>query len=139
MAGRTLDRARILDLGARAGGLLAAVGLIATLLTDGPYLSGERLNPWLICWGVGLFTLLLFAPFALHRRIAADTRDRDRRWELAVVAWGGMALVGVLVFGALALASGFGTADPLGAVAIVGLIECGLVVGSVGVLILGTG
>jgi hypothetical protein len=134
-----LTRDRALDLGARAGAGLAAVGAIGTLLASGPYLSvSDGIEAWLVVYALGLFGLLLFAPFALHRRIAESEKDRDRRWELAVVAWGGVALAAGLAFG-LVLWLGPGTAEPFGALALMGLLECGLVVAAVLTLILTTG
>jgi hypothetical protein len=134
-----LTRDRALDLGARAGAGLAVVGAIGTLLASGPYLSvSDGIEAWLVVYALGLFGLLLFAPFALHRRIAESEKDRDRRWELAVVAWGGVALAAGLAFG-LVLWLGPGTAEPFGALALMGLLECGLVVAAVLTLILTTG
>jgi hypothetical protein len=94
-------------LGALAGAGVAAGGLIGVALSDGPYLSFSELSPWLVVWAIGLFALLGCAPFALHSRVAAGTEDRDRRWELAVVAWGGVALAGAVGFGLIALLEGF--------------------------------
>lgn len=133
MSGRALGVAAV----GAAG--LAALGLLGVLLTDGPYASLDELNPWLVVWAVALLALLGLAPFALHRRIAARTVDHDRRWELAIVAWGGMALGGVLCFGAVAVGEGFGTGTAAGAIALVGLVECALVVGAVALLMLTTG
>lgn len=126
-------------LGALAGAGVAALGLIGVALSDGPYLSLSELSPWLVVWAVGLFALLGCAPFALHSRIAAGTEDRDRRWELAVAAWGGLALAGAVGFGLIALLEGFAGSGALGAVALVGLVECGLVVASVAAVMLTTG
>ncbi len=134
-----MTRDRALDLGARAGAVLLVAGAIGTLLASGPYLSlSEGIEAWLVVYALGLLGLLLFAPFALHRRIAASEQDRDRRWELAIVAWGGVALAAALVFGLL-LWVGPGTTEPLGALAMMGLLECGLVVAAVLTLILTTG
>ena len=80
--GRSLTRERALDLGARAAAALTVVGAIGTLLASGPYLStSEGIEAWLLVYALGVFGLLLFAPFALHRRIASSEKDRDRRWE----------------------------------------------------------
>jgi hypothetical protein len=126
-------------LGALAGAGVAAGGLIAVALSDGPYLSFSELSPWLVVWAIGLFALLGCAPFALHSRVAAGTEDRDRRWELAVVAWGGVALAGAVGFGLIALLEGFEGSGALGAIALVGLAECCLVVASVAAVMLTTG
>jgi hypothetical protein len=134
-----MDRARALDLGARASALVAVVGAAGTLLAEGPYLSVSKgIEPWLGVYALGVLGLLLFAPFALHRRIAASTEDRDRRWELAVVAWGGIALVAAVVF-VLVLWIGPGPTEPLGAIALISVLACALVVVSVLGLMLTTG
>lgn len=132
-------RERALRVGARAGAALALGGLLGALLSDGPYLSSGSLSPWVVIWAIGLFGLLLFAPFALHRRLSEHGDDRDRRWELAIVAWGGVALALGLLFAVVAAVEGFGTGTGLGALAIVGLAECALVAGSVLLLMLTTG
>ena len=113
---------------------VAAVGLIGLLGSDGPYLSLDGLSPWSVVYAIGIFALLLGAPFALHRRIA-EGADRDRRWELAIVVWGGIALAGAALFAVLIALAGGG----LEAAAVIGLIECGLVVGAVATLMLTTG
>ena len=134
-----MDRARALDLGARASAVIAVVGAVGTLLAEGPYLSVSKgIEPWLGVYALGVLGLLLFAPFALHRRIAASTEDRDRRWELAVVAWGGIALTAAVVF-ALVLWIGPGPTEPLGAIALISVLACALVVVSVLGLMLTTG
>lgn len=132
-------RERVLISGAWAGAALAVIGAFAVLIGDGPYLRLSSLSPWLMLFAVGLFGMLLFAPFAIHRRIAASSEDRDRRWELAVVAWGGLALALGGVFTVLALLEGFGTSSGLGALAVVGIFECAMVAGAVLTMMLGSG
>ena len=113
---------------------VALAGLIGLLGSDGPYLSLDGVSPWSVVYAIGLFALLIGAPFALHRRIA-EGEDRDRRWELAIVVWGGIALAGARAFaGLVAIATG-----GLEAAAVIGLIECALVVGAVVTLMLTTG
>ena len=113
---------------------VAAIGLAGMLGGDGPWISLGEIDPWSVVYAIGVFALLMVAPFALHRRIAEGS-DRDRRWELAVVAWGGGALAAAAGFGlVVALAGG-----ALEAAAAIGLIECALVVAAVAVLMLGTG
>ena len=126
-------------IGARIGALLAAVGLVGVLAGDGPALRLSSLSPWIVAWSLGLFALLALAPFAIHARIADREHDRDRRWELAVVAWGGVALAAGIAFGAIALAAGFDTGSRAGALAVVGLGECALVLGSLLTLMFTTG
>lgn len=128
---------RALSAGLLVGAVLAGLGLLGALLSDGPYLSVGSLSPWIVFWALGLLAVLLLAPFALHRRAFSGTDDRDRRWELAVVAWGAIALAALLAFGAVA--AGFGTGSALGAVALVGLVESGVVAGAVLTILLAGG
>lgn len=126
--------ARALGVALAAAGGLALLGLIGLLGTDGPYISFSEINPWSVVYAIGMFALLMGAPFVLHRRIS-EGEDRDRRWELAIVAWGGGALAAGLLFAAvIALAEG-----SLEAAAAIGLIESGLVVGAVVTLMFTTG
>jgi hypothetical protein len=134
-----LDRAGALALGGQASALLLLAGAVGTLLADGPYLSlSKGIEPWLAAFALGLLGLLLFLPFLLHRRLFARNVDPDTRWERAVAAWGGVALVlGAAMV--LVLWIGPGSDQALGALAWVALLECGLVVGPVGTLVLTTG
>jgi hypothetical protein len=120
-----------LGLAAFAAGLLALIGLLGTALASEPRLSVSDLGPWIVVWAIGLFALLGVAPFAIHSRVTTRTTDPDRRWELAIVVWGGVATAGLLAFGAIALLASFDTGSALGALAVVGLLECALVAGSV--------
>ncbi len=129
----------MLSYGAMAGLALTLAGLLGVLLGDGPYLRFSALSPWLVTYAVGLLLLLVVLPFALHRRLARRGTDRDRRWELAVVSWGGLALGALVSFGIVAVLRSFDTGDALGALAIVGLLLCGLVVGSILLLMMTTG
>jgi uncharacterized membrane protein YkvI len=130
---------RALGYGAAAGLALTLAGALGVLVGDGPYLRFSALSPWLVAYALGLIVLLALLPFAIHRRLAARGTDRDRRWELAVVAWGGLALAGLVAFGLVSVLQGFETGDPLGALALAGALLCGLVVGSILLLILTTG
>ena len=133
-----MTRARALDIGARVSAGIAALGLIGTLFAEGPYLSTSKgVEPWLAVWAVGLFGLLMYAPFALHRRLADSVADPDARWERAIVGWGGVALAGAAGF-ALILWIGPGPSHAVGALALAGLLECGLIVGAVLTVILTT-
>lgn len=130
---------RVPVLAAAGAAIVALVGLTGTLLSDGPYLSFSALSAWIVLWTVGLFALLLLAPALLHRRMPARDGDGDRRWELTVVAWGAGALAAGAGFAAIAAAEGFATGSALGALALVGLAESGLVAGAVLGLMLTTG
>jgi hypothetical protein len=120
------------------GVLFAGLGALGVALSDGARLTLDSLDPWLVVYALGLLAALGALPFALHARFAARTEDRERRWELALTAWGGIALAGVAAFLLLGIAGGFGSADPTGALAVVGLAACGLVVAGLAVMLLST-
>ncbi len=129
-------RRRVLELGAWACGALALLGAFGTFFADGPYLSASKgVEPWVAVWAVGLFGLFMYAPFALHDRINPSERDRDRRWEMAVLGWGALALaLTVVAVGVMWV--GPGPSHPLGALALVLLLESGLILCAVGAVIL---
>ena len=120
------------------GVLLAAFGALGVIASDGARLTLDSLDPWLVVYALGLFAALGALPFGLHERFAARTEDRERRWELALSAWGGVAALAGLGFLLLGLAAGFGSASASGALAVVGLVACGLVVAGLAVLLLST-
>lgn len=119
---------------------VAAVGALGALvLGEGPFLGFDRVSPWIVVWAVGLFALLMLVPLAVHRRVRDSEDDRDRRWELAVLAWGGIALAAGLAFFGIASVAGFDRDEALGALAIVGVAESALVAGGIVLLMLTTG
>ncbi|HKJ35572.1 MAG TPA: hypothetical protein VKA36_03295 [Solirubrobacterales bacterium] len=118
---------------------VAALGAAGALLADGPYLSFDRVSPWIVVWAIGLFAVLMLLPAAVHRRLRDSEDDRDRRWELAVLAWGGIALAAGIVFFVLASAAGFDRDQALAALAIVGLVESAMVASGILLLMLTTG
>ncbi len=128
-----------LRLSALAAAALAAAGIVGIALSDGPHLSFSGVSPWVVVWALGLFGLLACAPFELHRRVSARTEDPDRRWELAIVAWGAVALAGLAGFALLGVLAGFSGSSGSGAISLTGLAECGLVVSAVLLLMLTTG
>jgi len=116
-----------------AGAAIAFVSLPLAAASGEPYLSLSDVNPWVIVFLVGVFTLLFAGPFAIERRLAPSVPDRDARWERALLIWGGVC-AGVLVLALLVgSTSGFsgdslaGTASLLVAIA-AGLVEATLVV-----------
>jgi hypothetical protein len=121
------------------GVLVAALGAAGVALGDEPHLGFDDFDPWLIVFALGLLAALGALPFPLHARYAARTEDRDKRWELALTAWGGIAAVGAVGFVLLGVLAGFAPASASGSLAIVGAGACGLVIGGLGVLIVTTG
>jgi predicted membrane channel-forming protein YqfA (hemolysin III family) len=123
-----------------AAAAVAAVGALGALaLGERPFLGLDRISPWVVFWAVGLFALLMLVPLAVHRRLSDSEVERDRRWELAVLAWGGIALAAGLAFFAIAAFAGFDRDEAVGALAIVGVAESVLVVGGILLLMLTTG
>ncbi len=120
------------------GFLVAALGALGVALGDPPHLDFGGLDPWLVVYAIGLLAGLGAMPFPLHEHFTARTADRDRRWELALTAWGGIALTGLAGFVILGLAGGFSVASASGSLAIVGIAECGLVIGGLVTLIAST-
>ena len=121
------------------GVLVAALGAIGVILGDRPHLSFDRFDPWLVVYALGLLTALGALPFPLHARYVARVKDRDKRWELALTAWGGIAALGATAFVLLGLIAGFAAASASGSLAIVGAGACALVIGGLAVLIVTTG
>lgn len=121
---------------AGGGVLVAALGAIGVASSDAPHLSLDSLDPWLVVYALGVLVALGGVPFILHARFVARTEDRDKRWELALTAWGGVALIGGVGFLLIGLALGFAAASASGAIAIVGLAACGLVLAGLVLLVL---
>ena len=122
-----------------AGFLVAALGALGVIFGERPHLDFDDLDPWLVVYAVGLLTGLGAIPFLLHARYTSRTDDLDRRWELALIAWGGLAFAGVAAFVVVGLLAGLGAASAVGSLAIVGAVACGLVVAGLAILIVTTG
>jgi hypothetical protein len=120
---------------ALAGGATALVALLLAAATGEPYLEADGVNGWIVVFAAGLLTALIALPFGLEVRLRDRYPDSDRRWEVALLAWGGVAVV-VLV---IALVAGFDTATLAGAAGLIAAIEAGLVIGTIGVWLLSGG
>ena len=100
-----------------AGAAIALVSLPLAAAAGAPYLSLADVNPFVVAFLVGVFTLLFAGPFVIERRLAGRVPDRDARWERALLIWGGICavvLVLALVVGAAADFSGGSLAGPPG-------------------------
>lgn len=120
------------------GFLVAGLGALGVALGDPPHLDFGGLDPWLVVYAIGLLAGLGAMPFPLHEHFAIRTTDDDKRWELALAAWGGIALAGLAAFVILGVAGGFSAASASGSLAIVGIAECALVIGGLVMLIAST-
>jgi hypothetical protein len=109
-----------------AGCALVAVSIPLAALAGGPYLSLDRLGPWLVVFAIGLFIALFAIPFALHAGVGG-LLEEDARWERALLWWGAVTL-GVLVLGlVVGLAAGFDGDSLAGSLAGVVVAEAVLV------------
>ena len=93
-----MDEQRLPTTGALIGIALAAIGLLFAAATDGPYLTTDDVNGWILVFAAGLFGALIAVPFMLERRLRRSVDDRDKRWERALLGWGAIA-IGVLFAG----------------------------------------
>lgn len=126
---------RFAGLLALGGGSTALASLLLAAATGAPYLEADGVNGWLVVFAAGLLAALVAFPFGLELRLRERYPDRDRRWEVALLIWGGAAIVILLV----AFLNGFDTGDLAGAAGLIAAIEAGLVVATVGVWLLSGG
>jgi len=114
---------------ARSGALVCAIGtgvaalsLVLAAIAGPPYVGLDGINGWMIVFAAALLAALIAVPFALEARLRESHPDSDARWDRAIPAWGGIALV-VTVVGALIGASGDFAGDSLAGSA--GLLAAG--------------
>jgi hypothetical protein len=126
----------------RLAGLLAVGGagtaVVSLILAGGagePYLEADGVNGWLVVFAAGLLATLIALPFGIELRLRERYADRDRRWEVSLLVWGGLAAV-ILV---LAIVAGFDTGTLAGAAGLIAAIEAGLVIATIGVWLLSGG
>ena len=117
----------------------AAVALVLAGLAGGPYLTADRVNGWIVAYAAALLVALVAAPFVLERALRArrahrsletgsDPEVKDERWEGAALAWGGIALLLLLVAVPVGIELGFAGDSLAGTAALVATVEAGLVV-----------
>jgi len=126
----------------RIAGVLAVGGGATALLSLGlagaagePYLEAEGVNGWLVVFAAGLLAALISMPFGIELRLRDRYRDRDRRWEISLLAWGGLAALLLVA----SFAAGFDTGTLAGAAGLITAIEAGLVIATIGVWLLAGG
>lgn len=112
---------------ALAGGGIAVVAVVLAGAKGAPYLEADGVNAWIVVFAAGLLAGFLAFPFGLEVRLRDRIADRDRRWEVTLVAWGALAAAAL----ALSIAVGFDTGTLSGAAALIVAIEAGLVVATV--------
>lgn len=122
-----MDEARLPRTALLAGLGVAAAGVILAGATDGPYLTSDDVNWWIVVFAAGLFACLFALPFAIERRLRARLDDSEKRWERALLLWGGASAV-VLAAGVIAGSSaGWSGSELAGAIGLIVTIEAGLV------------
>lgn len=122
--------------GLAAGGTIGAVvAVLLAAIRGEPYLEADGVNPFVVVFAIALLVALVALPFGLEVALRGRQPDRDRRWELALVTWGGASAL----VAAVAFAVGFDTATLAGAVALIAAIEAALVVATVVVWLLAGG
>ena len=124
--GEAHSRERVAILFIIGGGALALASLALAATDEAPYLSFDRLSPWLVGFAIGLFAALFAAPFAIHGRTTSRL-EADARWERALLWWGAVAifaLAGGLLVG---LPSGFASDSLAGSAGLVVAVEGALV------------
>jgi hypothetical protein len=126
---------RFAGLLALGGGSTALVSLLLAAATGAPYLEADGVNGWLVVFAAGLLAALVAFPFGIELRLRERYPDRDRRWEVSLLIWGGVAVAILL----LAFVNGFDTGALAGAAGLIAGIEAGLVVATVGVWLLSGG
>lgn len=122
-----------------AGSLTAGLGALGVSQSEPPHLGFDGVDGWLIVFAIGFSVMLGAIPFGLHTRFAGRTTDPERRWELALTAWGGIAATLAAAFLLLGIVAGFDPDSAAGAVALVGVGACLLVMGALVILVLGGG
>lgn len=123
---------RVAGLLAVGGGATVLVSLLLAGATGEPYLEADGVNGWLVVFAAGLLAALVAFPFGIELRLRDRYADRDKRWEVSLLVWGGLAAT-VL---AIAFLAGFDTGTLAGAAGLIAAIEAGLVVATVGVWLL---
>ena len=120
---------------ALGGAATAAASILLAAAAGGPYLEAEGVSVWLVVFAASLMAALLAFPFSLEGRLRERYPDRDKRWEASLVLWGLAA--GILL--AAGLAVGFDTSTLGGAIGVILVIECALVLGTVAVWLVSGG
>ena len=122
-------------LAAVAGTASAGVSIPLAAAAGSPYLSLDRISPWLVIYAIGLFAALFAAPFLIRDRLGG-TIEADARWERALLWWGAIALALLTVGVACGLAGDFASDSLAGSFGLVSAVEALLVLGTLVVWIL---
>ncbi|CAN5506831.1 hypothetical protein BH10ACT11_BH10ACT11_11490 [soil metagenome] len=127
---------RVVGLAAFAAASIGLLSIPLAAAAGGPYLSSDRVNCWIVVFAIALLTLLVAIPFALEYHLRERQDDRDKRWERAVLSWGGLAAAVLALAVLLGSGSGFSGSSLAGTLGLIALLESGLVVLAVGAWLL---
>jgi hypothetical protein len=92
---------------AAVAAVVGAIALVLAAITGPPYLGSGGVNGWLIGFAVALFAFLLAIPFAVERLLRDTHPNAEARWDRAVPAWGGIALLVTVLGVAVGIAGDF--------------------------------
>lgn len=120
---------------AAGGGGVAVVSAALAAATGDPYLEGDGVNPWIVVFSAGLMAALIAFPFSCEVRLRGRYADRDKRWEVSLVAWGALSAVLLVA----AFAAGFDSATLGGALGLIVAIEAAIVAATVAFWLLAGG
>ncbi len=110
-------------------GAVALISLVLAQLAGGPYLDISSLNGWVAVFAVAAFGALFALPFAIERRLRTAHPERAEYWERAMLYWGAVATVALVLSGVLIVSGGFSPGASLAdAVGLLIAIEAGMVV-----------
>jgi hypothetical protein len=131
-----MDEMRAPLLAVAAGSALALAGVLLAGATGGPYLEADSVNGWIVVFAVGLLAAMFATPFSIERRMRTRFAESDRRWERALLAWGGISVL-VLVAGLMLGVAGEWSGSSLaGTVGLLVTIEAAIVLGAMVVWLL---
>jgi hypothetical protein len=115
---------------------VAGIALVLAAISGPPYLGAGGVNGWLIVFAVAVFTVLLATPFGFERRLRGAHPDPEARWDRAVPAWGGIALLVAAAGVLIGIAGDFSGDSLAGSAGLVMAGAGGLVLVAVGFVLL---
>jgi hypothetical protein len=136
IGGREHGPARAPGLALLAGAGGALVSLLLAALSGAPYLSLQEVNPWIVVFAICLFAALFAIPFVIERGMRESRPDSEKRWERALLQWGGITLALAAVAALIGAAGGFASDSLAGTFGLVVIGEAALVLGTLVVWIL---
>lgn len=121
------------------GVLVATLGAVGVFTSGEPHLALDALDAWLVVYAAGFAVALAAIPFILRVHFTSRTEDDERLWELSLTSWGAITIGLTIVLAVAGFVAGFDPVGAAGALVLVGLGACGIVIGGLLLLVLGTG